>query len=404
VVTSSVPFRWRLEDLGHRARRAIHNNTWLVPVAAAVLGVILALLVRSVEDVSDPGAWGVTVDRARDTMLASLAIVFTGLSIVLALAASIYQNAASRFSMRWLVINQYRFGGRMVVGVFAMTAAYTITVQWSLRYLAPDDPAPQGAMTVAVILVVLSGATIIWYITTALWSLRLDRILRSVSQFLRRTLRRIEAAHRNEVPAPLSMLEAPEGAQPIWAFRSGYVADVDLGGLLGIAERSGDTIGVTVRTGDLVIKGQQIGWAAPGAASSHAEVGHALDIVCARDPARDVAYSLQILVDAAVMALSPAINDPETAVEVVNELTVMLVQLDELDPGPRAKSTAQGDPWSYGRRGHSLTMPKASCSPSFFTAQEIRRWWQPCLVWSRSSTRRLPRMTISESSKRWPTA
>jgi uncharacterized membrane protein len=77
-----------------------------LPAVGAGLGILLALAVRNVGRSPDPASWAITVERARDTLMGALAIVFTGLSIVLALTAVTAQNVAGRFSLRLLRIQQ----------------------------------------------------------------------------------------------------------------------------------------------------------------------------------------------------------------------------------------------------------------------------------------------------------
>jgi uncharacterized membrane protein len=142
------------------------------------------------------------VDRARDTLLAALAIVFTGLGIVMALAAMISQNAASRFSIRLLRIQQRRARDKLVIGVFTMTAAFIVTTQVTIRSLAGDRLAPAAGLMVSALLVILSGATIIWYISATMRSLRLDRTMQQITRLIRRTMRSVEHGKRLETPAP----------------------------------------------------------------------------------------------------------------------------------------------------------------------------------------------------------
>ena len=49
---------------------------------------------------------------------------------------------------------------------------------------------------------------------------------------------------------------------------------------------------------------------------------------------QDPAFALRMLVDIAIRALSPAVNDPTTAVQALDRLEEVLVELHRRDPGP----------------------------------------------------------------------
>lgn len=129
-------------------------------------------------------------------------------------------------------------------------------------------------------------------------------------------------------------------ALPIRARRSGYIASIDTNRIYQLATPADLRVAVEVVVGDLVVDGQQIGWITPNADGSvpNQAVSGSIEIVRSRDPEDDVAYGIGILVDIALMALSPAVNDPYTAVEVVNELTFVLLEITQHHPGPRGRA------------------------------------------------------------------
>jgi uncharacterized membrane protein len=99
-----------------------------LPAVGAGLGILLALAVRNVGRSPDPASWAIAVHRARDTLMGALAIVFTGLSIVLALTAVTAQNVAGRFSLRLLRIQQRGLRDKFVIAVFTMTMTFSARV------------------------------------------------------------------------------------------------------------------------------------------------------------------------------------------------------------------------------------------------------------------------------------
>jgi uncharacterized membrane protein len=127
--------RW----LRRRFREAVRDNQWLMPAIGAITGFLLAHIVGTGTGTEDD-PWTVTVDRSRDTLIAALGLVFTALSIVLALASVAAQNVVGRFGSRVLRIYARRSPDRYVIAVFAMAAIFILTEQFQLRRLDPTDP------------------------------------------------------------------------------------------------------------------------------------------------------------------------------------------------------------------------------------------------------------------------
>lgn len=63
-----------------------------------------------------------------------------------------------------------------------------------------------------------------------------------------------------------------------------------------------------------------------------------------RDPGNDIGYTISVLVDVALMALSPAVNDPRTAVDCVEILTEIVTELSRRDLGTRTRLGPDGSP------------------------------------------------------------
>lgn len=335
----------RLKTLRRSARRFAWENTWALPALGALIGVLLALIVRNLGSTHAPGTWGVSVDRARDSLMGGLAIIFTGLSIVLALTAVTAQNVANRFSLRLLRVQQRGLRDKFVIAVFTMATMFIITTQAGLQSRQADEFAPSGGLLGSLALMLFSGATIIWYIGASMKSLRLDRTLQRLSTLIRRTVRSVLRERHLDVVAPAAALDPPPGSTPISAASSGYLVNVDTNALHEAATSTGARFALDVVIGTFLVEGQRVGWVAPGTGTvppSPTSIADAIGIEKARDPEYDIAYGIRILVDMAIMALSPAINDPYTAVEVVNELTIVLVALAGHEPGPRGRRGPDG--------------------------------------------------------------
>ena len=323
----------RTQRRARRARRRVsewmQEIQWLLPVAGGILGVVLALLLDTLEDTADPENWAVTVDQARGTLMGWLSILFAGFGIVLALASLTIQNVVSRFSLRMLRIYQRDLRDRMVIAVFTMTAVYILTEQILLRSFGGDELAPPIGVAMSVALLVLSGVAMIWHMVTITQWFRVDKIARRAASLSLGAAHQVTRARRGSEQVDSGSFSRPEGVADVLAHRSGYVTDVDVDELLDLAQLLGGDIVIDRRTAFSVARGEPIGWVAGGAADAAAaeQVARTVEISDTRVLGGSISYGIVVLVDIAIMALSPAVNDPNTAVEVVEELGFFLPRL-----------------------------------------------------------------------------
>jgi uncharacterized membrane protein len=129
----------------------------------------------------------------------------------------------------------------------------------------------------------------------------------------------------------------PEGSREVaWPGRSGIIQDVDVPHIIAAARSADAAVEVVVPTGEMVHHGATI-------AVIHGSVDSSLDAAvvkavrtgAGRTFEQDPTMAFRVLVDIALRALSPAINDPTTAVQVLDceeDLLRMLVGRD-LDAG-----------------------------------------------------------------------
>jgi uncharacterized membrane protein len=324
-------FRWLLR----RLRNAARENGWLVPLLGALLGLAFALAIGTRGDSAARG-WTVTVDRSRDTLFGMLTLVFTSMSIVLALASVAAQNVVGRFGSRTLRLYLRRSPERWLIGSFALTAAFIMSQQFQLRTLDPDDPAPAIGMVVSVVLLVVTSCIVVSYISTIVRWFRVDRAAIVLRRAVLEAVRAVARTGRTE-NGPANIPERPSSAADLVAPRSGYLAEVDAEGLLSVCRPLGAAVAITEPLGSAVVESQTIGWIAvpEGAIGSipRRRIAEVVDVSVTRELGRYIEYGLVGMVDIAVIALSPAVNDPNTAVEVIEEIAMLLRSIPPTEMG-----------------------------------------------------------------------
>ncbi|MGI9598657.1 MAG: DUF2254 family protein, partial [Acidimicrobiales bacterium] len=333
----------QLRRLRRRLREATRDNTWLVPLVGGLLGFGLAQLVGSGS--SDDAGWTVTVDRSRDTLFGILGLMFTALSIVLALASVAAQNVVGRFGSRTLRLYLRRSPERWVVGSFALAAAFVLLQQFQLRKLPSDAPAPVAGLVVSIVLLVFTACLMIGYIAAVVRWFRVDQAVIALRQSALEASRALVRSHLSagsRVPMPLR----PATAFDLVAPRSGHLAEVDAELLLDRCRSLDAVAAITEPLGAAVVEGQPIGWIAarsPGAESvTDLDLAEAIDVSGTRETTTSIEYGLIGMVDIAIIALSPAVNNPNTAVEVIEEMGFLFARLPYRELGPYALGDADG--------------------------------------------------------------
>jgi uncharacterized membrane protein len=291
--------------------------------------------------------WSITVDEARSSVLSALSILFAGLSIVLALGSVTIQNVVGRFSLRLLRIYIRNPWDKAVIAVFALTATFIMTEWFLLSGLPTEALAPVGGIITGMLLLFFSGAMIIWYISALTSWFRVDRIVRRMGRFTLRASRSVERHHRHDSPAAESSFEQPPEAIAVPAPRPGYLTEVDTEGLFDLALRYDVELVIDRGIGRSVVRDEQIGWIAGGKRASGElpppdRLAEMIEITEARELDRAVGYGLSVLVDIAIMALSPGVNDPNTAVQVIEELIFLFPQLAQVKLGSVGRIDAEG--------------------------------------------------------------
>jgi len=334
----------------HRHRRLRIGLTQLTYVAAGIaLGLVLPRI-----------PVGFTVPRSETTqmlfavgagLLSFLAIVFSLMFLVVQFGSTTYTPRLNLFYTSPRI--WHGFGFITGVLVFAFAAAYSETFLPSSGSTSADE---MSGLVPIVTIALLMGAIVVYrnLQMRAFGSVELGSMLAEVTERGRRVLDGVYAdeplreAGKSRGPRAL-----PDGRREVvWPGRSGVIQDVDVPRIIAAARSADAVVEIAVPTGETVHHRATVavihGSADP---SLDAAVVKAVRTGTGRTFEQDPALAIRILVDIALRALSPAINDPTTAVQVLDceeGLLRMLVGRD-LDVGEIAGP--------HGRTRVLLTLP-----------------------------------------------
>ena len=326
---------------------AVEEDQGVAAILGGLGGLAGAVVAERYGPEADLDAFAVTIAQARASLLSALALVFTGLSIVLALTALTTGNMASKFSPRLLRMRLRSSGNKSVLATFAGTVGFILTSQVLLRDQTGDELAPPLVMAISVLLLIVTGVMIVWYINGTLQSLRVDRAIQWIGRRIELAAKRHAHSLRHDLVVDAMELERPPDAIDLVSPDDGYMVSIDTGRLESLVTQGRARILLDVGTGRAVVAGECIGWLSvpqtkPGPDLN--KIYDCLTVAGARDPGEDIGYAIDVLVDIGLMALSPAVNDPRTGSECIEMLTVAFNRLAGRGIGVRTRTNSDGDP------------------------------------------------------------
>jgi uncharacterized membrane protein len=198
---------------------------------------------------------------------------------------------------------------------------------------------PAIAITGGVALAMASLGVLIYFIHHVAASIQVTHLITVVSHDLLHTIDRLfpeKLGHGGPEPRAWRKTCLPERfereARPVSAAHSGYLQAIDSKGLMQLATEHDLILRVRPRPGHLVIQGSTLVTASPGERVDEQLAERILDafiVGAERTLTQDVEFAVDRLVEVAVRALSPGVNDPFPAMTCIDRLGEALCQLAE---------------------------------------------------------------------------
>jgi uncharacterized membrane protein len=268
-----------------------------------------------------------TADDARTLLIDITSTVVTVIALVLGLTVVALQLSSTQYSPRLLRGFIRDRPNQIALSIFTATFAYCAAGLYTVGVAAGNrvETYPRLAVSFALVLLFATLATVVFFADHLVNSIQIDTMTGRVE---RETLRLVGdwLGFADEPSA-----QPPSWAVPVPAQRSGYVQWARPADILPALGPLGLIVRVVPRVGEHVVAGLPIAWAwredeAPGpvdVAPITKALPAAVRVGSERTQEQDVAFGIRQLVDVACKALSPAVNDPYTAVQAIDHLTII---------------------------------------------------------------------------------
>lgn len=337
----------RLRQLVDQVRHRLSFVPGLYVIGAFFVAQVTLLIDRELSDQEIPQVFITTVDSARSVFTAIAGGLITSITLLLSMMLITVQLASSQFSPRtlrdWLG-DAYL---KNTIGLALGTTVFSLVALRSTRSFAEGDGeiVPHTSVILAVVLGVVSLFGVVRSVDHITQSLQIGSVARRIASNTIEVIESGDAVEAGQRPSQApstgnpgttgdglgehSEANVPDDAIAIEAPSSGWVQQIRTASIL---ERlpDGATGYVAVPLGSFVPRGTPLMWVSPEPADDDPCRTGLLDAFAlgnTRTLQQDIGFGLMQLTDIAVRALSPGVNDPSTANDLVVHLGDVMLAL-----------------------------------------------------------------------------
>jgi uncharacterized membrane protein len=309
----------------YRVRHYVSNSIWILPMLSMLAAIGVAWFLHGIE-VAMGWESNVPTDTAQAFLGTMASSMFTFIVFVSSALLVAVQLASSQLTPRviGIVFRDPITKNSLVIFVFTFTLSLAVLVR--IRTAVPPL-----SVRIAAYGCLASLGVFLYLIDHVGKALRPSGALWAVASLGRKVIESVYPRRILESPGP-SPASAPtltgKPTRIIPSRRDGVVLAFDISGLVSLAQRADCVIELAPQVGDFIALGDPLFRIYEGGANLSAEkLDHSVAVGQERTLEQDPAFALRIIVDIASKGLSPAINDPTTAVLALDQIHHLLREL-----------------------------------------------------------------------------
>jgi uncharacterized membrane protein len=325
---------WRSEEL--------RTNLWLVPSLEVLVAVLLFAGTYALDRSAYNGHFKLpsfviegSADGARQLLTTVAAAVITVVGVVFSIMIVALTLASTQFGPRMLRNFIRDRGTQHTLGVFVATFVYAILTLVSIGGGAHGSFVPHISITVTLLALVLDMGVLIYFINHITSSIQLPQVIASIARDLAGAIAAegVRGDPGASLESSLSLAEIErqmaESGGVVRTVRSGYLQFVRYDTLVRIASDANAVIRLHYRPGHFLVQGHPMATVWPAHATER--VARRLERSHLTGPYRtleqDLSFAVDQLVEIAIRALSPAVNDTFTALTCIDWLGESLCKI-----------------------------------------------------------------------------
>jgi len=320
---------WRRVDSEH-LREELRTNLWFIPVLEVIAALALFAITYAIDRAAFDGdfrypSWALSgsPDAARQILTTIAAAIITVIGVVFSIVIVALSLTSTQFGPRMLRNFIRDPGTQFTLGTFVATFVYSIAALGSIGQESRGNFVPHISITMTLALMVVDLGVLIYFINHIATQIQLPQVIASVAKDLARAIETEagNAAATKAAPSAAATLAALGDIGGLLAApRSGYLQFIDRRTLVRIASDADVVIHLLYRPGHFLVQGYPYAtvWPAGRADAVARELSRSHVTGPYRTLAQDVSFGLDQLVEIALRALSPAVNDTFTAMTCID--------------------------------------------------------------------------------------
>jgi uncharacterized membrane protein len=309
-------------------------NLWFTPLISALAAVILAWTLAWVDGLIPNEALqnsklvlSSTATELRSIMAAAAGVTLATAGVVFSLLTLPLSTVAAQYGSRLLRVFLSDRTAQIVLGMFVGTIVYCLAVALAIPPAEVEPDPLQVAPTFGLFLMVAAFGSLIWLIHHISTMLQAPNIVAAAgAELLAVVQAMLETPTGQETQSSTGTLPpelAANKGYPIKASQTGYIQAIDPAAILNLTREKDLIICLQRKPGHFVRPGTVMALIWPAARVDEAlaeQIQDVFELGHQRTPTQDIEYAVNQLVEVAVRAMSPAINDPFTAMNCLDYL------------------------------------------------------------------------------------
>jgi uncharacterized membrane protein len=326
---------------GHWRAEGLRTNLWLVPGIEVLAAIALFVSTLSLDRAAYHGDFGLpswvisgSADAARQILTTLAAAIITVVGVVFSIILVTLTLASTQFGPRMLRNFIRDRGTQLTLGTFVATFVYDMLVLVSIGPGRHGEFVPHISVTVTLALMVADLAVLIYFIHHTATSIQLPHVIASIARELSEAID-VQGSHdmtagpeTRPMDAELARYMQSAGGV-VRAPVSGYLQFIRHRVLVQIAAKADAVIALSYRPGHFLVQGHPFATVWPPAAAPRVTeaLGRAHITGPNRTLTQDISFGIDQLVEIAIRALSPAVNDTFTALTCIDWLGEALCKI-----------------------------------------------------------------------------
>lgn len=318
----------------------IRQSFWFLPAIYGVAGLI-GLLITITIDLSisqktmEAGPSFLVTDRSitKEMFSAFITSILTMTTVTFSTIMVVLTTFTSQFSPRALQDFIADNATQRVLAIFVFGVIYSL---FALFTLQPGDQLLIATPISGVLIVSLCIAAFVYFINHVSKWVQVNNLVNKLGNQAMLTIHHVnkgiaelQDGHKGYSGGQEDFQEPGGKAHVITAENGGYIALIDYDAFLKMTEKDDIQCNIHVHVGDFVLEGTNLltYWAGEGQTINELYYKRLIKLETERTGIQDIEFGIQKLVEITLRAISPSVNDPHTAINSINRIGTLLLEI-----------------------------------------------------------------------------